>query len=111
MKSEMGKLSRYLPVTPQVLKEGANSPDLLKYMDMDAQMLVRDYDGLFERYMRIHHFEAIAKGVGLEMKEKNRVIEKWPMRLKKGATKEEFDILNASGHVGSERYVEWKSLA
>jgi hypothetical protein len=55
--------------------------------------------------------EAIVKEVRLEMKEKNTVIEKWPMRLKKEATKEDFDILNASGHMGSERYVEWKSLA
>jgi hypothetical protein len=45
------------------------------------------------------------------MKKKNTVIEKWPLRLKKGATKEEFRILHSSGHVGSERYVEWKRVA
>jgi hypothetical protein len=108
MKSELGRISRYLQA-PQILDGDCDNPDLLKYPE--ARILVRDNDALFERYMRMHHFEVIAKEVGVEMKEENTVIEKWPMRLKKGATKEEFDILNGSGHVGTERYVECKSLA
>ena len=43
------------------------------------------------------------------MRDGNTIQEKWPMRLRKGATKEEFDLLIASGLTGSERYVEWRA--
>jgi hypothetical protein len=33
------------------------------------------------------------------------------MRLRKGATQAEIDLLLASQCTGSERYVEWRSLA
>ena len=48
------------------------------------------------------------------VKEENTIIEKWPMRLKlslpQPGAQEEFDILQASGHSGNERYVEWKRV-
>lgn len=48
---------------------------------------------------------------GLVMKENNTVIEKWPLRLKKGPDEpgavEEFDVHIAMGTCGVERYAEW----
>lgn len=54
----------------------------------------------------------MAEYVGLCMKTEHTIIEKWPMRLKlslpQAGAQDEFDLLQSSGHSGSERYVEWK---
>ena len=59
-------------------------------------------------------FAKMSWSVGLMVKEENTIIEKWPMRLKlslpQPGAQEEFDILQASGHSGNERYVEWKRV-
>jgi hypothetical protein len=66
------------------------------------------------RYMRGLGFADMPLKVGLIAKEENTIIEKWPMRLKleppQDGAQEEFDVLLASGHTGSERYVEWKRV-
>jgi hypothetical protein len=55
-------------------------------------------------------FDSIGKTIGLQVRDKNTIVEKWPLRLKRGASKENFNILLASGHIGGERYVEWEDL-
>jgi hypothetical protein len=64
--------------------------------------------------MRELNFAEMTPHIGLMVKEKHTIIEKWPMRLKRSlpqpGAQEEFDILQASGHSGSERYVEWKRV-
>jgi hypothetical protein len=64
--------------------------------------------------MRELKFAEMTQHIGLMVKEQNTIIEKWPMRLKlslpQAGAQEEFDILQASGHSGSERYVEWKRV-
>lgn len=49
---------------------------------------------------------------GILMKQTNTVVEKWPLRLKlrcgQPGAQSEFDVLEASGNIGHERYVEWK---
>jgi len=64
--------------------------------------------------MRELKFAEMTQDIGLMVKEQNTIIEKWPMRLKlslpQAGAQEEFDILQASGHSGSERYVEWKRV-
>lgn len=66
------------------------------------------------RYVKKFRFEEIADALGLEMKGKHTIIEKWPLRLNLGPRdeggKEAFTALLASGHSGIERYVEWKRI-
>ena len=62
--------------------------------------------------MAWQRFSNVERSSAVKMKEPHTIIEKWPMRLKlqpgqKGA-KEEFELLLSSGHVGTERYVEWQ---
>ena len=110
IKEEMDKLLKLMPFDPRVLSSGNPAdPDLLRMND--ARMRFRDFDKFFDRYMQKLEFGNIGRQAGLVMKKKNTVIEKWPLRLKKGAMEEEFRILHSSGHVGSERYVEWKRVA
>jgi len=59
-------------------------------------------------------FADIPLNVGLVAKEEHTIIEKWPLKLKlklpQPGAQEEFDTLNASGHDGNERYIEWKRV-
>lgn len=107
---EIDKLRRYLLVTPAMFQDrNTFNPDVLRLND--ARVHFRDFDTFFERYMRSYRFNEIGKAAGLEMKSKNTIIEPWPMRLSNNPSQKEFDISLASGHMGSERYVEWNSLA
>ncbi|KAH8593394.1 hypothetical protein B0O99DRAFT_515819 [Bisporella sp. PMI_857] len=105
MKLEMDRLRRYIPV-PLSQQHDPYDVDFLRFWD--ACKLVRDVDKLFNRFMQQCEFTAISRASGLKMKSKNTIVEPWPMRLKKDASKDEFDLLMASGHIGLERYVEWE---
>ena len=62
--------------------------------------------------MKLERFRDIEIVYGVKMKEPHSIIEKWPLRLKlqpgQTGAKEEFELLFSSGHVGTERYVEWR---
>ena len=64
--------------------------------------------------MRERKFAEMQQAIGISMKEKHTIVDKWPMKLRfalpssHAGAQEEFDILQSSGHSGSERYVEWK---
>ena len=75
----------------------------------DVETATPAQDG-FQRFMDECRLEKMGKASGLQMKLKNTIVEPWPIRLKKNATQDEFDVLLASSHVGSERYVEWKGI-
>ncbi|KAL1982084.1 hypothetical protein VTN96DRAFT_1797 [Rasamsonia emersonii] len=109
LKSDLSYLSRFLPITPNFVRRGDKSDaDFLRLIF--ARDMVRDVDAIFGRYMKKHRFKEITRDAGLAMKSKNTIIPPFPMRLPKNATQKEFDLLLASAHTGSERYVEWKRL-
>ena len=72
-----------------------------------AQVLFRDYDELFSRLCRL---DEISKATALKMKSRNTIVQPWPIRIRNNATQGDFNVLLASGHNGSERYVEWEML-
>ncbi|KAI9875688.1 MAG: hypothetical protein M1830_008116 [Pleopsidium flavum] len=108
--SDMDRMRPYLPATRDMVQHGNEyNADFLRFMA--ARGMFRDFDELFKRYMRECRFHEVSKAAGLEMKSQNTIVRPWPMRLEKNATQREFDFLHASGHSGSERYAEWKSVA
>ena len=107
-KTEMERLRTFLPLDPLVILKGdRTNPDFLNFME--AGTYFGDFDLLFGRYMQRLDLANVAMKAGLKMKRKHTIIQPWPLRLNKNPTQEEFDELNASGHVGHERYVEWES--
>ena len=107
MHSDMDRLRAYIPITRQMGTDSNRSnPDLIRFMS--AQVLIRDFDELFARFKSECRLDEITKAMGLEMNSKNTIVQPWPMRIAETATQREFDVLLASGHIGSERYVEWK---
>lgn len=67
---------------------------------------------IISRYMESHRFAEIERVSKTDMKRRHTIVEKWPTRPKIrpgqiGAI-EEFKHCIASGHAGTERYVEWR---
>ena len=107
VKSNLGRIRNYLPVTREMLaKRSPPSADSLRLIE--ALTMFRDFDKPFRLFMAQCRFGEISARNGLRMKKRNSIVTPWPLRIKERATKEEFDILHASGHHGSERYVEWE---
>lgn len=104
--TDSAKLHRYMTIQPDMLQP--YNADFLRYNN--ARSRFQDLDELFDRFMKECCLYEISKVEGLKIKTKNTLVEKWPLRLRNGAKQEEFDRLLASGHLGSERYVEWESL-
>ena len=110
IRSAMESLRSYIPITSDMVRGGSRSnPEFIRFMT--ARVMFRDFDELFSRFKRECRLDEISKANRLEMKSKHTIVQPWPMRIKENATQREFDILLASGHIGSERYVEWKNAA
>lgn len=107
LESDKDRICRYLPLTREVLANARpSSADFIRFIEASA--MFRDFDKPFRRFMEQCRFSEISAVNGLRMKEKNSIVKSWPLRLGERATANEFDILHASGHHGSERYVEWE---
>lgn len=99
-------LWNFLPFKPEMLLKG--NPCYAELLALGASyQLVINVDTIFNRYMKAARMEEVGEILGLKMKPKNTIVSKWPLRLKKKPTRREFEMLYWSGHMGSERYVEW----
>ncbi|KAL8703599.1 MAG: hypothetical protein Q9201_003224 [Fulgogasparrea decipioides] len=107
-KKQMDAVMKYTHSNPLDLLN-PNSAAMFKFIA--GKELVRDYDGIFKWYMDVVNFPLAAENAGLRMRERNTVVEAWPIRLKKKpgeqGAEEEFDRLMTSSCSGAERYVEW----
>ncbi|OCL12153.1 hypothetical protein AOQ84DRAFT_420874 [Glonium stellatum] len=101
------RILKYLPISPATFASGGPcNAEFLRFIGASALFL--DFDEPFRQFMEQCQFHEISVSNGLRMRQKNSIVRAWPLRLSKTATKEEFDILYASDHNGSERYVEWE---
>jgi hypothetical protein len=69
----------------------------------EARTLVRDFNAPFNEHAEEKGFDSSGKAIGLQVRDKNIIVEEWPLRLKRCASKENLNILLSSGHVGGER--------
>ncbi|CZR65732.1 uncharacterized protein PAC_15632 [Phialocephala subalpina] len=107
LQADLKKVMRYIPFSPNMMRD-KTSPQMIKVIE--ARMMFRDFDELFERYMKAHSLPQIGRAAGLEMKDRNTIVDPFPFRLSKNATQEEFDMKVCDGASGGERYVEWRNL-
>ncbi len=106
---EMERLRSYTPIIRDMVQERSRSnPEFIRFRS--AQVLFRDFDELFSRFTCESRLDEISKAIGLKMKSRITIIQPWPIRIRKNATQGEFNALLASGHNGSERYIEWEML-
>ena len=107
-RSDMERLVSYIPMTRDMVQDSSRSnADAVRLLS--AQLLFRDFDDLFNRFISECRMDEISQAAQLTMKSENTIVHPWPLRLRKNATQREFELRFASGHTGSERYVEWKS--
>lgn len=69
-----------------------------------------NFDAVFDHYSETIDLKDIAQWLGLRVKEENTIITAWPLRLGPKSSQEEHELLLASEHVASERYVEWERI-
>lgn len=105
---ERARIIAYLPPSRDSMARTGNVTDAETVRRISALDLLLDVDSLFVRYMRESSFSTFAKNSGLRHKPKHTLIEPWPLRLGKRATKADFEKLFGSGHQGHERYIEWQ---
>ena len=126
--SEMRRVMEYMPLERMPSKSASDPQTILM---MSAMPLVRDVDKYFDRlvvlvfvglhsltilirYMNVVDFNRVEQLFGVALKKTHSIIEKWPLKLKlrpgQAGARKEFATLLSSGHVGQERYVEWKRI-
>ena len=105
-----GRLSSLLGISRDTVRDSSQSClDIFRFMS--TQSLFRDYDELFRRFQRRFRLNETSQAWRLKIKSECTVVQPWPIRLKNGASQRDFEILLASGHDGSERYVKWERAA
>ncbi|PQE06221.1 MYND finger family protein [Rutstroemia sp. NJR-2017a BBW] len=110
MPGEAQQLLKYMPTSRDSLTNRTHgNADTVKFAN--ALGFFRDYDMLFERFMEECSLEQVSEAAGLRIKKDNTLVGKWPLRLVPGSSQKDFDDILASNHTGSERYVEWESMA
>ncbi|KAJ5189293.1 hypothetical protein N7491_005621 [Penicillium cf. griseofulvum] len=102
LKSDLARTAKYLPQP-----ESTNFNDADHMRAKRASTFFRNVSKLFDLYKRSAKFHALTK-YGLKMRGNSTVVAHWPMRPGKHTTQHVFDILEASGATGCERYIEWE---
>ncbi|KAI6373129.1 hypothetical protein MCOR25_003528 [Pyricularia grisea] len=115
---QIRKVMQYMDVSVQTMMSSAMFPQSVKMMELltikaaSAVNTACDMDGAFDAYMEMKKFDNIALMNGFEIKKKNTLVDKWPMRFHFGGVtaraKRDFARLTSSHQTSLERYVEWK---
>ena len=106
----MDRMRPYMPTNIRDIIHHRTEFDVEYLKFSDARGIFRDFTESFNRYMQECHFPNFSRAAGLQMKIENSIVRPRPIRPNRNMTQRDFDLLHASGHTGSERYVEWKSL-
>ncbi|KAF1839778.1 hypothetical protein BDW02DRAFT_604401 [Decorospora gaudefroyi] len=69
-----------------------------------------NWDKYFDIYLDSKRVCTLAASHGLQAKLKHTIVQPWPMRIRVGATKQEFDVACANMATGYERYMEFENL-
>ncbi|PSN67352.1 hypothetical protein BS50DRAFT_553325 [Corynespora cassiicola Philippines] len=96
-------------------------PEIMLRIQMGDQTVIHDpeflhrsflkdrfgnFEDMFNTYQIAEQMNENAAIFGLQMKGRHTIVERWPYRVVRNATKSEFEILRRASTVGWERYVE-----
>jgi hypothetical protein len=76
----------------------------------EARTVVWDFNALSSKHAEERGFDSFGKAIELQVRDKNTIVEKWPLRLKSGASKENFNILLSSGRIAVKNMLSGKDL-
>ncbi|KAJ5959627.1 uncharacterized protein N7479_006777 [Penicillium vulpinum] len=103
LSKDMARAAKYLP---EAESTDYNDPDNMRHRRSSS--FFRNVSKLFDLYKKSAGFDTLTDKHGLKMRGNNTIVAHWPLRPGKNAPQEVFDILEASGASGCERYVEWE---
>ncbi|KAF0638218.1 hypothetical protein FPSE5266_00605 [Fusarium pseudograminearum] len=87
-------------------------PEFVKIMY--SRDRVQNYDHILDKIAKTFNFSDFPQYMGVAIKEKHTIVEKWPHRLKRKphqrGAKEDFDLSMRGGASGKELYLEWKRV-
>jgi len=87
------------------------TPDAIRlhtYRMIGCMEMFKDWEYWFKIFVKASNLVAIAKTHGLKIRNTHAIVQPWPCKADSQTTKEEFEILRASGLIGRERYVEFQ---
>jgi hypothetical protein len=112
MKYAMDQLQTYLPMSHAKFalihasrQSATYHPELM--LRTACTPMFKDWDMYFDKYLEGMQIYQAAHVCGLTVKTEHTVVQPWPTRVRSTSTKEEFDVLRASGTSGYERYMEF----
>ncbi|KAJ5383863.1 hypothetical protein N7517_001774 [Penicillium concentricum] len=100
---DMARAAKYLPEPESTDRSNADALRMSR-----SSSFFRDVSKLFDLYKKAAGFDKLTSKYGLKMRGNNTIVAHWPMRPGKHASQRVFDILEASGATGCERYIEWE---
>ncbi|EUC48557.1 hypothetical protein COCMIDRAFT_34040 [Bipolaris oryzae ATCC 44560] len=111
---ERNRLDEYIPIG-KPREDMARAPmKLITHPNIILRAVCSDmfkpWDKYFNIFMDKCKITQFATQCGMAIKEEHTIVQPWPYRVEDQTTKEEFDILRASGTTGSERYMEFQKL-
>ena len=83
---------------------GMMSPEMIRFSSCAS--LCADHEKAFGVFLKEVNMNKLLKKHGMQMREKNLIVQPWPFKVTEQTTKEEFARRFATWHVGIERYVE-----
>ncbi|KAH8681939.1 hypothetical protein BX600DRAFT_429841 [Xylariales sp. PMI_506] len=108
-------IKKLIPVTPMTfLKMSVDPTTTMSTPDMirisSTYTMFGDFDAAFAAFSKAVQLDRTSEKNGVKVRKKHSIIDPWPLRVTESTTKQEFDILCASTHTGSERYVEFERM-
>lgn len=112
--SAMKRLEKYIPINKSRVGHSRGGMNASAHPDLILRTACFDMFKPWETYFDMFVDEAkvtqIARLCGIVIKKKHTIVQPWPYKIGKKATKKEFDVLSASGTTGFERYMEFLRL-
>ncbi|KAJ5583255.1 hypothetical protein N7535_001875 [Penicillium sp. DV-2018c] len=90
--------------------ESKHASDAQKIRNHASSSFFRKASRLFEHYKKSTGFDTFPDKYGIKQRKNNTIADHWPLRPGKKASRAIFDILEATGASGCERYVEWERM-
>lgn len=110
MKQAMRRLDTYLPLGRTQLGQITSADDLARHPGFVSRSschdMFKDWEYWFNLFFTNIDFERFLHYHGLAIRKQHLIVEPWPYKIRAHATKDEFNVLRASGFIGYERYIE-----
>ena len=114
-KQSRSLMQKFVPCTPttimSMMRRGIDAIESSEMIRVSScYTMFGDFDKAFGIFLKETSMHALTNKFGMRIKQKNAIVEPWPLRITMETTKEEFEIRCATSHTGCERYMELERI-